>query len=357
MRVETQVQHYRSEAFPVESLLKQTPKPAYKNCITYFGEYRFGLAIDDYVYLYDGELKGEYEEDTLTTQIRRGIKRKEDLGESTHREKADLAGALLLEDKLQSAENGDFVLWVLPPEPGSDEYGDHGYMYIGRISTRSQIGNSKRIDMTSYRINDKNLDHYNNAIGQLTGRALIYDKPEDFVAQPIVFKKFADTNVISILENTCGFYQDEHEEDIYRETLQYLKPQIHAFIGLAQEGRSINSMQKDFEGLEKYAVEVWELVGEKFRTKSYIDSDFADFRRLSFQAVVYRNEHRLLPPVAGSCGSTEKRETTNIFNKYSSFGESGQTTWDYHKGDCVLCETKNTDVGPCCICKVCEMKF
>ena len=34
-----------------------------------------------------------------------------------------------------------------------------------------------------------------------------------------------------------------------------------------------------------------------------------------------------------------------------------ETTWEYHTGSCVVCNAKETDVGPCNICKDCEKKF
>lgn len=39
----------------------------------------------------------------------------------------------------------------------------------------------------------------------------------------------------------------------------------------------------------------------------------------------------------------------NLLNK--------EKDWDYHRGDCRVCESKNLEVGPCDICKTCEKTF
>src|SRR5260221_8056481 len=46
-------------------------------------------------------------------------------------------------------------------------------------------------------------------------------------------------------------------------------------------------------------------------------------------------------------------------NSVGQFGleDNKKETWDYHKGDCVVCKAKNAEVGPCEICKDCEKKF
>ncbi|KKU57468.1 MAG: hypothetical protein UX80_C0015G0002 [Candidatus Amesbacteria bacterium GW2011_GWA2_47_11b] len=39
------------------------------------------------------------------------------------------------------------------------------------------------------------------------------------------------------------------------------------------------------------------------------------------------------------------------------FGNTRETTWEYHTGSCLVCGTSNIPVGPCKICKICEKKL
>jgi hypothetical protein len=49
---------------------------------------------------------------------------------------------------------------------------------------------------------------------------------------------------------------------------------------------------------------------------------------------------------------------TSYSNSVLKFGmETSSVTWDYHRGDCVVCKKEGIDVGPCSICKECEKKF
>lgn len=67
-------------------------------------------------------------------------------------------------------------------------------------------------------------------------------------------------------------------------------------------------------------------------------------------------------PVFYACGGgVGQQYKTNLFNESLAVSNvllfGSNETWSYHTGECVVCEKKNTQVGPCNICKVCEKKF
>lgn len=302
-----------STAFPLRELQSVSRQGLFKHITTYLGEYRFNQAIDTYGLIYNGQLqlRGEHESRPLVSQIKQCIESNKAIWRSTHREEADLKGALSLEKQLENAKDGDFVLWASPPEPGSDDYGDHGYIYLGRVSTKSQPGSSKRVDMYSFRINDKNLDSYNKAISRLTGEKINHERPEDFIANPVFFEEFVETNVIGVLSETCNFAQDKYEEKAVAETLRILQPYIHGFIGLVRQGAPKEDLAHAFAAIEKHAIEVWSSIRQSYETNSAI-INFEDLTKLSFYALVNRYNGFPLPQAAGSCGPVC---STNIFGK------------------------------------------
>lgn len=77
----------------------------------------------------------------------------------------------------------------------------------------------------------------------------------------------------------------------------------------------------------------------------------------------YSAQTRALPQ--GSCPSVRKSSADPFSNNDiltslrngTSIEDLAHGKWDYHDGDCVVCNTVETQVGPCDICKNCEKKF
>jgi len=133
----------KSDAFPLERFRFLPDAAKFKNITTYLGEYRFNQAIDDYCLIFEGGLRGKHETELLATQIKRSIARKKELWKKTHREEADLSGVLSMEKQLTTSQEGDFIVWASPPEPESNEYGNHGFIYVGRVSAEEDTGNKE----------------------------------------------------------------------------------------------------------------------------------------------------------------------------------------------------------------------
>ncbi|MBI2622019.1 hypothetical protein HYW66_00055 [Candidatus Microgenomates bacterium] len=55
-------------------------------------------------------------------------------------------------------------------------------------------------------------------------------------------------------------------------------------------------------------------------------------------------------PCPGKSGAEDE-------NSPFSVSEFDNKHWDYHTGDCVVCNSKNVEVGPCNICRECEQEF
>lgn len=61
---------------------------------------------------------------------------------------------------------------------------------------------------------------------------------------------------------------------------------------------------------------------------------------------------------SGGCGKTgEYGGKGKRMGGAFSVADYGKKDWEYHKGDCVVCKTRYTMVGPCKICTECEKKF
>lgn len=58
-----------------------------------------------------------------------------------------------------------------------------------------------------------------------------------------------------------------------------------------------------------------------------------------------------------SCGPINLRTDSRPFGQGVLSSLFSENKWAYHQGDCLKCEQKNTQVGPCDICKDCEKKL
>lgn len=354
MKVESATQHNlknwalptltESPAFPLAELRSVSREGLFKHITTYLGEYRFNQAIDTYGLVYEnGHLRGEHETKPLLHQIEDCILRNRAMWRKTNREEADREGAISLERQLADAKEGDFILWGSPPEPGSEDYGDHGYLYLGRVA-------GKRIDMHSFRIDSKNLQDYNGAISRLTGQNINHTTPEDFISQPLVFKEFAEADVLKVLKETCNFSQAEYEDAAIARTLEILQPYIHGFIGLVQGGESKDVLEHAFAAVEKHAIDVWASVRLAYEGRFSTNHDLDDLARMSFYSVVDKYDGSPLPMAGGSCGPAC---STNIFGKNSPLADLLNLSMP-----CPVCEeTIVAGSESCSSCKTSRVKY
>ncbi len=93
----------------------------------------------------------------------------------------------------------------------------------------------------------------------------------------------------------------------------------------------------------------------------------AAYAKRIYKVLRQTGEERI--PLAGSCGgSTVTRSEiesilgisnpfANLYTTKYRLETSTKERWDYYNGDCVLCNKKNTKVGPCNICTNCEKEF
>ncbi len=335
-------EQYGSDAFRLEYSKNTPPRAIIKDIESFLGEYIFELTEYDYELSYEnGQLLDPYTHEPMISKAYRAIGIKTAQGRITTREEAELAGLANLQTQLLSAKKNDSIIWISPPGPKSEGYGDYGFIYLGKVTEETVL------NMTAIRVEKPEIKQFVQffklfAPHDSTSPVLA----EEFIANPLVLADRSKSELRSLLIEY--FLQKAPLEDPYFvTTLAELTPYINKYLQTLQYGAPKIFEQQVFNMLINYSLQIKNaLEGEEERES------------LPFmQAVKLYGEST--PRLIGSCGAVVG-SANDLFNSLSPFSRvlsENKTHWEYHKGNCVICDSKNAEVGPCNICKQCEKKL
>jgi len=304
--------------------------------VSYLGEYRFKVKTYDYEILYSlGKdktyaLRDKYEEDTMTNKAKRAIIKNEDNGRSTRRETAELLGLISLESQIEYADDGDSILWVSPPGPKNEGYGDYGFIYIG--SVERLLAHGKKILMTAVRIDNPTKDKLNFYLSLATGKQINFHDEVDFLKNPFVIKSSL-SGTKELLFDLFNIKQGEYIQNKFIEAIDILSPFIDKFVDLTQRGAPIKDKKEVLNVLENLASEIYESTNYKCGQNVRI------LQSLNFSEAVRFFSYEPLK-VAGSCGSSGGSTSifsNNIFNSGQSLIESVLNNDHYEDYECPHC--------------------
>ncbi len=105
----------------------------------------------------------------------------------------------------------------------------------------------------------------------------------------------------------------------------------------------LNKADEISERVGREGIEIWSKI-EPISTRFAVITDIENYSKKEVREVI--------TGCGVSAGLGNGKEKTSPFS-VSEFGKN----WDYHKGDCVNCKARYTQVGPCNICKDCEKEF
>ncbi len=326
--------------FDKEDILSKRESVIKDNILRYLGEYRLGVKFDEFFYRIETDPDGRkylasHEPGPVRDVFRRTIRSREGKGLSVRREVAECLGFQKLEQELVDESADKLFVWISPPGPRQDGYGLYSFIFIGQV-VKDPETNDKKIRVVPYRSLSSIEEHRQN-LGLFTSQTDHLKKDTDFLASPVIFSpkdeiktpediivKMGEGEKFNIdwmgrLKNRVGFLIDE-------------------YINLVRRGASNDELIERKHAIENYTISIREGLLEGKSKENSFNSTFD-------AAYVFDKFGRYAPPaVRGSCGST--------LMEYHK-----QEKWEYHNGSCVLCHAKNTDVGPCNICKECEKKF
>ena len=309
-----------SDAFRIEYKKNIPDQVVFDDVVSYLGEYRFSLPKYSYNLKFsDGKLRDPYRHDSMEELSQRAIALKRQEGKSFVREQAELRGFQSLNDQLKLAKTGCTIIWVSPPGPKEDGYGDYGFVYFGKVQDNNH--EEKNIKMTAMRVEKPCIGQFNRVIQMFGDEKAEYKVAEAFLANPYVIDEdlkegYAD----AILRKVFDFKPNEKEQEKFRQIIKKMFPLIWDF---TQSSRNL----KGLYALENYALALKKDY-ERFEREGIFE--VVDLRAPKVIKDIIGNYGHEPPKVAGSCGSTGNSSSirsSNIFNALSSLNSLSESEW------------------------------
>lgn len=307
-----------SQAFRLE-YSPETPAGAiYDDVITYLAEYRLQASETFYELLYSEGPDGWHVRDmnrgvAMASVAHESMTR----GENTNRRQAEYKALQIEDELLKHAEDGDFTIQISPPGEVSEEAGEYGFIFIGKVEAVDD--EYKIIHKNAIRINKADLDQYNLALSLITGHSVGHATPEDFIADPRLLGKSIEYDEIQeILHDVFNFEPSNEEREHNDEIIAQVEPFIQQFIRMVQSGEP---NERSFAFLQKIENIVLDLKGKK---TSQIRGGIADLRDKKYD--------KTPPPAEGSCGLTAASSKTSLTSKI--FGSEAEDQFGSLKFNC-----------------------
>lgn len=342
-----------STAFDIEYNRNVSTEGLRKDIISYLGEYRFQIQKYPYELVFDGKkIKDVDDGKTLTGKAENALKKRIDNNQNISRESAELQGLFSLEKQLSVAQQGDQIIWVSPPGPKEDGYGDYGFVYSGQLD-------SNKLKMTAIRVEKPTLEQFNTFIENVTQEKVDFQIAEDFLAHPFILGN-RQPNIDSLLLNTFQFNINEKKQKIFEAAKERLSPYIEEFINMVKFGYPQPELQRMFHALENYSIGL--------SKEDFVLDNLALYQQIKIPLELFVNQYGYKPPTAlGSCGASGEKEK-NKFEKSNQLfksdmlkkilGDDEDEKWDYTfypDKTCRFCTSH--ELGPCFICKDCNDKI
>lgn len=332
--------HVESNAFPQEYDRGINPVALRKDIESYLGEYRLHVPIYDYALSYSfgkdesRHLRSIDDDESMLDKGIKAINRKKEEGKNTNREEAELQGFHLLERQLVTSHTGDVLVWASPPGPKNEGYGDYGFFYVGVLSPGKQNGDI-HLNMRAIRVENPNIDQFNQALSGISGYGFGFDKAEDFLAHPMILDS-VKSDVLQALHDVFGFVPDQLKLDKFRQVTEILQPRVQEFIRMVKMDLPKDELLRQFHILENMA--------DDLRINAdHIDSN--QWQAIPPELLLARYDHQ--PTfVGGSCGGSAKSSnpidnSNDIINSLSSLSELFKDKKD--KNICSICHKSSSD--------------
>jgi len=311
-----------SDAFNLELEVKPTSAEWKRHIVAYLKEYRLQVQKHSYLLIFgraqNGQspvsLRDEDRGESLVQKAQRAIVSRTEKKQPIHREEAELEGLAFLNEQLRFSQTGDTVVWASPPGPKDEGYGNYGFLYIGRV-TKSSSGEAS-VAMQAIRIEKPILSEYNAALTEITGEEIAYEHADTFLARPkVVRQNFSDVEIDTLLQKHFDFTPNEEDRILADRVINKMESLLEDFVTVMQTGTREERI-KAFYTVENYALQL--KAQEKALAKNAENVIFMHkampFLRLA--NLVDKFGHRP-PVVAGSCGSTDGKSSSNSLTSTS----------------------------------------
>lgn len=330
---------------------KQRRERIANNLSRYLGEYRLGVKFDELFYRKErNPFTGEdylaaSEPGPVLNVYRRAIDVKRKNGLSGKREVAECLGFAKLEKELLSSSSDQLFIWVSPPGLRLEGYGEYSFTFVGQ-KVKDPDTLEERIRVIPYR-NIFSLEEHKAYLSRFDKNVENFQSDTQFLANPVVF---SPTEEIRTPEEIIHFLGEREKISIewFQKLVDRLDPLIQRYLYLVEINASDEELTKVKYAMENYTIAIKDELEGKIKVERLKESIVG---RSDLERTIEIWGSNAPPVIGGSCGSTTASKTLEDFHKVAN------KSWEYHTGDCVVCGSKNVDVGPCKICKNCEKKF
>ncbi|MCL5970067.1 MAG: hypothetical protein M1450_01000 [Patescibacteria group bacterium] len=336
-----------SKAFNLEYGEGFTDSELRADIISYLGEYRFKIQKYNYELEFSGDsltgfkLRDTHRGEALGVKAERAVEEKKLRGENSAREEAELLGIKHLEDQLRFTKSGTTLVWMSPPGPREDGYGDYGFVYVGEVDKSSSLKTS--LSMTAIRVESPTINQFNNTLSDLIEEDINYSEAEDFLQSPFVLKGKGKEDIENTLKKHFSFKVDSREREVFDKAIANLNPAINQFVDFVKHGNKEEKL-KAFYAIENYALELKDryLNKEKANEKIvYLDEYRKYDNKDDFQGFIYLYGNKKPPVVSGSCGSTGSVKSNDVFgNGYQALMKTVFGEENNDKFECPRCKQK-----------------
>lgn len=295
-----------SKAFNIEQLPEVTDVEFREQIVSYLCEYRLSIPEFHYDLYYtqdkngDNGLSDRRGGELMRYKAQRAVLERQMRSDPIHRELAEEYALSKLDSDLALAGKGDSVVWISPPGPKDEGYGDYGFVFHGTMDGKNRLG------MKAVRIEGQTVEKANNFLSDVLGEEVKMQDADDFLANPVLLPfSLHPTLLHTKLREHFGFTASKEDQEIAEKVIEDLREPINDFVAL-RDSISTEKKIKALYSLENYALERKEYYRQKKDSLSekVIYSTLERDRTPNLAGLLLTHSYEP-PKAAGSCGSTD----------------------------------------------------
>ena len=319
-----------SDAFNLEQLPHVEREDLRSQVISYLCEYRLAIPEFQYDYYYSLDQNGEcglYDKpggELMREKAARCVRERRQRGQPIHRELAEVYAFYTIDRKLLSAEKGDSLLWISPPGPKEERYGDYGFVFYGAVHQTFEGG--KHIRMRALRVEQPTLEASNAFLSDIVGNDIQHRSVDEMLAHPeITSLSIHPAFIYRKLTEHFHFEKNEEDQYIAEKVIECLSQALEDFVTLWDEGGSIQDVIEGLFALENEAIILRkQYKDEREEKKQGVNVIFVETLFQEAPSLAYlRDKNSAEPEKAnGSCGTTSSQESSNPME--FAFGALGE---------------------------------
>lgn len=312
-----------SKAFNIEQLPGVTDEEFREQVVSYLCEYRLSIPEFHYDLYYTQDSKGNrglsdrIGGELLRHKAQRSVLERGMRGDPVHREIAEEYALSRLDQDISEASPGDSVVWISPPGPKEEGYGDYGFVFYGIVDEKKHLG------MRAVRIDGQTIEDANSFVSDVLGERVDKRGADEFLADPVLLTSTLHPTLLHTkLKEHFGFISNRQDQEIAEKVIKDLKGPIDEFVAL-RKSFSREKKIKALHSLENYALERKEYYKNRKENVSEKVVYLAGTEgKPSLIGIMATHSHEP-PKVAGSCGSTSSTiNSNNPFSFSSSLSEA-----------------------------------